>query len=131
MDAPQHLVHRRVCGYLSGGSPENWQLSQSHARSDLAPYDAHDQIARLPSASGHVDVRVGIVAHNCVRRCDTARGMVAVQVLRHDNRSVGAEVLPDALDHIAVAVVNFIDHHRTVQVQQNAVHRAAFGFGPP
>ena len=39
--------------------------------------------------------------------------------------------MADALDHIAVTVVDSIDDHGAVQVQQDAIHRPSFGFRLP
>jgi len=124
VDQAESLVDGRVGRHLTGGAPEQRQLAQGHDRADLVPDRADDQFPRLPAAFGHVHVRVGVEAEDGRSCLHAPPCVVAVQVEGGHDRTVRPDLLPHRLDEVAVAVVDALDHHRPVQVEQHAVHRA-------
>ena len=112
-----------------GGWAVTWQAALQNSGSSRRAItgrtspriDAHDQVGRLPAALGHVDVRIGVEADDGGGGIEPALRVVAVQVEGGDDRAARPDRSAHGLDEVAVAVVDALDDHGPVQIEQHAV----------
>ena len=115
------LVHRRVRRDLFRCGPEQRDLVDRADRSDLALHRANHDVGGLPSPFGHVHVREGIKADNRIRRRHPCRCVVPVQIERGDHRPVRSDLAAEGCDHVPIAVVDPVHHHRAMQIEQDTI----------
>ncbi len=129
MRAPHDFVHRRMGRDLAAHAPEQGNLPQRHPRPDAVAQHAHEQLSRLAPALGHVDVRIGIVAQDRVGLRRAERRVIAVEIGGHEQRARRSQGGARARDHVAVGVVDAVDDHGAVQIEQHAVDGPLLRFG--
>jgi hypothetical protein len=121
VNSPQHFVHRRMRRHLARRAPEERKLMDRHRRMNFAANGPQDQSRRLAASLGHVDMRVGVVPDDRIGQGDAQGRVIAVEVGGDDDRPP-----PDCFSHggdkIAVGIVDLLDHHRSVQIEQHPVH---------
>ena len=94
-----------------------------HGGANLSPQCANDQVGGFPAAFAEVDVGIGVAGDDDIGKLGHRVADVGVQVESDDDRAVGSEDGADAAQKIAFAVVDALDDHGAVQVQQRTVDR--------
>jgi hypothetical protein len=96
------------------------RLSERDRRTEAAGRDIAQPRGGFAAARIHVHVRVGLVAVKQRDGADHGRRDVRVEIERHRHRE-RADGGAHGLEEIALAVVDALDHHGAVKVQQNTV----------
>src|SRR4051794_18917179 len=106
-----------MCSDLGRRAPKKRQLTQGHHGPDFATERTDYEVSCFATALPHVDMRIGIVAHDGVSSGYTQRRMVAMQIVRDHDRPIGTDQFAHRLYEVAVAVVDAIDHHCSMQIE--------------
>ena len=92
----------------------------AHRVALAVPQHGQQQASGMLAGLVHVDVRIGLEAHDHVGVGDHPGGDVAVQVERHADRHAGRG-RTQSFEQVAFAVGAVLGHHRAVQVQQDGI----------
>ncbi len=122
MGAGDDAVERLEAGHIAAG-PEQRQALDRHAGTNLSAQCANHEVGGFLAAFPEVDVGIGVAGDDHVGQFGHRVADVGVQVERDDDRPVGAQDRAHAAQEVAFAVVDALDDHCAVQVQQRAVDR--------
>ena len=113
---PMRTVLDELLGGVSFLGFEGFDISQSQEFQNQGY--SKDQIDSV-RVEQCVPRRVEIPVSDQTRlgRRNARQRMIPVQILRHNYRTIWTQVLSKRFNHIAVAIINPVDHHCAVQVQ--------------
>jgi hypothetical protein len=96
-----------------------------HSRLDFTTHGSGDDLSSLDASLRHVDMRKRVEANKCIGSGNSGSRVVAVQILRHNDWTIRAEVFAKRFNDVAITVIDPVNHHRSVQVEQRSIDRAA------
>ena len=127
LDALQLLVEllRRLDIGAAGGDRHEERCLPERARRALPGEHAVEPFGAASAGGAPVDMGIGAVGGNEVRRRDHRGRDVGVQVERHQDRHVRTDGVAHAGEQLALAVVVVFRHHRAVQLEEDRVRLLA------
>ncbi len=106
-------------------APDERDPAEGHRRTHTVVFDPHQYVSALAGALDLIDFRIGLPADEYVRLLDHLGRHVGVDVELGENRHVLSDALPEGREDVPVAVVDPLDDHGAVQLQQDTVDRSA------
>ena len=113
-------LHRRHAGIVEINIEEHFGFDQRHLGLDLAANLPRQNLRRLQTALGLVDMRIGLVDDQDIRRVDQFLWHVGVVIVGNGDRQI-AHRLAHPPRNLSVGLREALGDHRPVQGQQYPV----------